>query len=676
MTITASGFDLAPWQLEAVEVWSAGRGGEQFKGTLEVFTGGGKTLIALRCIQVASELSPDLRVAIVVPTKALAQQWSDVVGKHTGIPPDQIGLLGAGGKSTLSRCRVLVTVLNTAAKRLPEMSHGNQPLMLVVDECHRAGAPSFSRVLNTQAEYRLGLSATPEREELDDDGEPLLFDEQLVGRKLGPVLFRFSLKDARAHGWLPEYVLNHHGLGLEDDEKRRYETISRRVDDLGDELRDLGGDTSRAYVLQRRKDDVGSAAKSYIAATAKRKDLLYRARQRNRIAARLVAESFLDRPRRVLLFHERVDEAVALYEEIKTMPALKNVGIRLEHSRLPVRERGEALAAFRTGEASVLVSVKSLIEGIDVPEADVGISVASNSSVRQRVQSLGRVLRRQFDPDAEVKRAEMHLLYMADTVDDLIYGKEDWGDLTGEGANRYLRWSLDPEVGPDLQPGPPRSPRPTEEQEWQRFGLRPPATPEKWLGVLVGQEYSIDTMETVTNSSGVIIANPQGSAAMVTAVRGRPGGRFRVTPIYHMVLVMRDAADGIEAMVAGALGDPFVAIADDSPTAEPGDLNLLRPGDRYAGSSDKRGGTYQLRQKNGGVIERKGPNRTSEWAFTEGAGHSDLEENATRVLEAWRSTFDRGITFYVNERGDAWYTDGGVRLFLAHVPGGFAWPTG
>ena len=105
--------------------------------------------------------------------------------------------------------------------------------------------------------------------------------------------------------------------------------------------------------------------------------------------------------------------------------------------------------------------MKSLIEGIDVPAADVGVSVASSSSVRQRIQSLGRVLRRQFDEDVS-KLAEMHVIYVVDTVDEIIYAKEDWSDLTGEAANRYWVWPLDPEAPPEPQDGPPLTPRPTE----------------------------------------------------------------------------------------------------------------------------------------------------------------------------------------------------------------------
>ena len=67
--------------------------------------------------------------------------------------------LACGGrKGDLPTYRVLVCVLNTAAKRLPEMAAAAQPLMLVVDEAHRAGARTFSKVLATPAQFRLGLS--------------------------------------------------------------------------------------------------------------------------------------------------------------------------------------------------------------------------------------------------------------------------------------------------------------------------------------------------------------------------------------------------------------------------------------------------------------------------------------------------------------------------------------
>jgi len=668
--IRSTGFELVDWQRDAVEAWKRGSG-RPHRGTLEIFTGGGKSLVALECMAAAAEIDPDLKVAIVAPTEALARQWIGVVTRYTDLQDSDVGLLGGGGKDSLETHRVLVAVLNSAAKFLPDQARAAQPLMLVVDECHRAGAPTFSKVLDSVAEYRLGLSATPDREEFDDDGEPLEFDEQLVGRLLGPVVYRFGLRDARNAGWLPDYELHHHGLTLHPAEREEYDRLSRRVDDAADDLRNLGGETSRARQLRGRGDDLGKAAGAYVTLTAQRKDMLYRVAERGRVAGAVALRALANGPRKILFFHERVDDAAALRDQLAWM--LPEVGIALEHSRLPDAARVAALQDFRSGAAPLLVSVKSLIEGIDVPDAEVGISVASSSSVRQRVQSLGRVLRRSFDPDAPAKKAEMHLLYVADTVDEVIYEKEDWADLTGEGANHYWLWSLDPDARPIEQDGPPASPRPSEDAEWQRLGATMSLEPMEWHGSYVGQEYSVDTLGTVTNRWDALIANPQGVEEMVRLVRGRPGGRFRVSPLHRLVLVTRGDGEGV-VMVAGQLPKPFEAMEDEAIDATDVDVDKLQPGDVYPGPATKEGGSFSLRQKRGGVIERKAPDGGVEFALV-GPEGGPLAENAERILDAWRTILGQGVTFHVNEAGHAWYTEGGNRRFLAAAPGGFAWPS-
>lgn len=186
----------------------------------------------------------------------------------------------------------------------------------------------------------------------------------------------------------------------------------------------------------------------------------------------------------------------------------------------------------------------------------------------------------------------------------------------------------------------------------------------------------MDTLGTVKNEWGTTMANAQGVDAMVQAVRGRPGGRFRVTPAHRLVLVSRDGADRTEFMVAGQLTEPFRAV-EENPSVGLGDLDLalLSHGDRYPGPATNEGGDYHLRMKRGGVIERKAGRGGYEFALTEGADRADLVENALRLLDAWRDAVGRGIPFSVNGLGDAWYEAGGERRFLARVVGGFAWPS-
>ena len=186
VSLEVRGFELTDWQRAAVDAWCAGEDGRPWRGTVEVVTGGGKSLIALACAAAAARTEPELKIAVVVPTQALAAQWVDVLTRYTNLARSDIGVLGAGRKDELQGRRALVAVLNSAASSLPGLAEeAGGPLMLIVDECHRAGAPKFKRVLDTRAGFRLGLSATPDREELDDDGEPLAYDEQAVGLGLG-----------------------------------------------------------------------------------------------------------------------------------------------------------------------------------------------------------------------------------------------------------------------------------------------------------------------------------------------------------------------------------------------------------------------------------------------------------------------------------------------------------
>lgn len=662
---------LADWQRDAVDAWFAARRPDNsIRGTFEVFTGGGKTVMALAAAARLSSSEPDLKLAIVVPTEALARQWAMSVQSWLDLPASRIGLLGAGGSSTLQTCDVLVAVLNSAARKLPALAEPTdaQPLMLIVDECHRAGAPVFRQVFDTTSPYRLGLSATPDREELDEHGEPLRWDEQVLGRELGDVVTRFSLKDARDIGWLPDFTIHHHGICLPPDERHAYERVTSRVNDLADQLESHGVPTNQARQASGRGDDTAKLASAYVAAVATRKDLLYRATERHRIVRALVTRlTTRDTPPKILLFHERVSEAEALHSDLAQQLPDR---VALEHSKLPAREREAALQRFREGTRPVLVSVKSLIEGIDVPDADVGISVASSSSVRQRVQSLGRVLRRPFG-DAAEKRAEMHVVYVAESVDELIYAKEDWSDLTGADANRYWLWPLDPDRPPEEQAGPPHTPLPTEEMEWERLGGEIPEQPVPWRGAIPHAEYSVDTRGTVRNTVGALIANPQGVDDIVTAVRGQPGGRFRLTPLHRLVIIFKQTDEGTVPYLAGRLEERFRPL-ESTEVESSVDATSLTPGDTYHGPRTEAGGSYKLRQKRGGVIERR-TRDGAEFAVTDDG--SPEAAAATRLLAAWQGLQLVGMPVSVNELGHAWYVEAGQPRFLADVNPGIRFPS-
>ena len=83
-------------------------------------------------------------------------------------------------------------------------------------------------------------------------------------------------------------MIHHHGVRLLPNEQTEYDAISRRIDEVGDELSALGGDTTRARADAARSDQLGEVSRQYVSLTARRKDSLYRAAERQRVALRIV----------------------------------------------------------------------------------------------------------------------------------------------------------------------------------------------------------------------------------------------------------------------------------------------------------------------------------------------------------------------------------------------------
>jgi superfamily II DNA or RNA helicase len=59
------------------------------------------------------------------------------------------------------------------------------------------------------------------------------------------------------------------------------------------------------------------------------------------------------------------------------------------------KERKEILDRFRRGEYRIIVTSKLLDEGIDVPDATIGVILSGTGSGREFIQRLGRILRKQ-----------------------------------------------------------------------------------------------------------------------------------------------------------------------------------------------------------------------------------------------------------------------------------------
>jgi len=360
---------LRGWQAAALEEWQ-----KSDRGVVAVVTGGGKTWFALACVVDLLERKPGTHIVIVVPTTALLDQWVIVLTDDLGISLEDIAAYGGGNRPSKPRL-FNVMVINTARAAAPEVAKSG-PTFLIVDECHRAGSVENAKSLRGPHIATLGLSATPERD-FDD-----LFNETVVP-VLGEVIYRYDYRQALNDGVITDFDLTNVQIPLTEDEQKTYNALTRKLAPLL-RMREQGKIVDdRIQTVLRNRARVSTGAVMRIPAAVK----------------------IIEHHRRVksIVFHEQIFAADGITQ------FLKNSGHRVAayHSGIGLHLRQDNLRMFRRGEIDVLVTCRALDEGINVPDASLALVVASTSSIRQRIQRLGRVLRPALGKD----KAEIYTIY-------------------------------------------------------------------------------------------------------------------------------------------------------------------------------------------------------------------------------------------------------------------------
>lgn len=350
-----------PHQTEALEAWwKQGR-----RGVVVLPTGTGKTYLAILAIQRTER--PTL---VVTPTLDLLNQWYNELVTAFGVP---IGLLG-GGYYDLQP--ITATTYDSAYIHLERW--GNKFGLLVFDECHHLPGPTYmSAAIGSIAPFRLGLTATPER----SDGQ-----ENLLPELIGPLVYRREIKQL-AGDFLAEYHTERVYVSLSPEEQERYQRAR---------------DQYRRFVEERRISMSGPQGwQRFIQETCRSPEgraafLAYREQRRLALAAPAklqLLERLLDKhPQdRVLIF---THEIATVYEIARRflVPAITY--------QTKIKERRTILQRFHSGEYPILVTAQVLDEGVDIPAASVGIILAGTGTTRQHVQRLGRLLRKYGDKQA------------------------------------------------------------------------------------------------------------------------------------------------------------------------------------------------------------------------------------------------------------------------------------
>ncbi|MGY1637893.1 sigma-70 family RNA polymerase sigma factor [Geodermatophilus sp. SYSU D00742] len=389
---------LRPWQRDAVDAWR--RAGQ--RGVVEAVTGAGKTFVGISAAR--DTLAAGGRVLVIVPTTELQEQWFRVLAEK--LPDVDIGRLGGGRQDDLSSCDILVAIVNSAASRTLRPRPGD---LLVADECHRYGAPTFAQALEPGFEQRLGLTATFERE---DDGVATYLRPYF-----GEVVFTLWYDRARADGVIAPFDIALGAVELTPQEQADYDTAGEQMASIARALQHRHGIPREPYdrfvaevnrLSRDRGHPASRAARAYLAQLSARRSLL--AESRGKLDALALLEPAVRRAHGALIFtqtKESAENAADLFEDAGIPASALFSGLDRE-------ERRDRMDAFRERAARLLAAPRVLDEGVDVPEADLAVVVAGSRSRRQLVQRLGRVLR----PKQDGRAARLVMLYAKGTVED------------------------------------------------------------------------------------------------------------------------------------------------------------------------------------------------------------------------------------------------------------------
>lgn len=343
------------YQKRALDAWDkAGR-----RGVIVLPTGAGKTVIAMKAIELVNQPA-----VVIVPTLDLLEQWRKRVHEEMGI---DVGVYG-GGENTVKA--VTICTYDSAYIRAAEI--GNRFSLLIFDEVHHLPGESFRQIAEMfTAPYRVGLTATYEREDMLHLELP---------RLIGGVVYRLRPEDL-AGTYLSDFRLEKVNVDLTPEEKAEYERNYGMFTRYLEENRIwLNSPIAFQRFIMRSSSDPQA-----------RQALLARNRA---LSIAFNSEKKLDKLEEIL--GSNPDERVLIFTQHNDL--VYKISRRfllpfITHTTAK-EERFDVLKSFREGSYRAIVTSKVLDEGIDVPEASVGVIVSGTGSSREFVQRLGRLLRK------------------------------------------------------------------------------------------------------------------------------------------------------------------------------------------------------------------------------------------------------------------------------------------
>ncbi|AWR98205.1 DEAD/DEAH box helicase [Acidianus sulfidivorans JP7] len=346
---------LRKYQIDSLKAWiKAGK-----RGVIVLPTGAGKTLVALKAI---SKLK--VSTLVIVPTIDLINQWYSAINSHLRFQSGRVG----GGYDEIKG--ITVMTYDSAYSRVEEI--GNKFYFVIFDEVHHLPSEGYSQIAEMLiAPYRLGLTATPERQ----DGKHIL-----LPKLVGPIVYSISASELSGQ-YLAEFEIKKIYVELTDNEKQLYLMYRKQLENFLNKAKIRLDSLYSFHKLLRLAGRDPKAREALLA-------------WHNAVNIAVNSESKIEKLRELL--NKFQNEKIIIFTRDVEMAyrVSKEFLIPVVTYKTQKDERNEILRKFKEGKYRVIVTSSVFDEGVDVPDASIGIILGGYGTSRQMLQRLGRILRK------------------------------------------------------------------------------------------------------------------------------------------------------------------------------------------------------------------------------------------------------------------------------------------
>jgi superfamily II DNA or RNA helicase len=364
-------------QGKAVAAWA----NADFKGILEMATGSGKTITSMIGAYQLFQRSSPLLIVVAAPYVPLIEQWCDEITPFglratnlttfSGVQKRNAELQRVKRRLASGNSLVEIVVIShdtlCTSPFLKAVEGFTCARLLIADEVHNLGSPTFIENTPDFFEYRLGLSATPVRQ-YDQQGTDALF------AFFGDVVFRFTLEEAIGR-CLVEYDYYVHPVYLSASEIEKWFELSQEIQRNSWRDDDGGPDPYLAKLFRERRLILEMAEGKLPAL-----DLLLARENPSSIKFTLVYAT---------------DKGPTQLQAVNDL--LRSKGVRFHQLTAEEtanrKQTKRIIDTFQNGDIQVLTAKRVLDEGVNIPQIQTAYVLASTTVERQWIQRRGRLLR-------------------------------------------------------------------------------------------------------------------------------------------------------------------------------------------------------------------------------------------------------------------------------------------